>query len=209
MPPRHPPNSQRPPRVARSVRCQLDPGGSSPSPTPSQQLDALDRPLLTRRDLEALFGVSRARAATLMRAFGAEWTGSIRTLPRTTLLRQLRRLQQDRPLPGRRRPPRPGVDRTAPGPPHRDPCPGPRGRPSQGRLASLPAGVSVQPRSNRGARHQRKRCRRPALRPRPGPDPRLRPLRNPHRGGRGIGMSAAGTPGSVAPVSAQAARIRA
>ena len=31
------------------------------------QLDALDRPLLTRRDLEARFGVSRARAATLMR----------------------------------------------------------------------------------------------------------------------------------------------
>ena len=45
------------------------------------QLDALDRPLLTRRDLESLFGVSRARAATLMRAFGAELTGSIRTLP--------------------------------------------------------------------------------------------------------------------------------
>ena len=62
------------------------------------QLDALDRPLLIRRDLEALFGVSRARAATLMRAFGAEWTGSIRTLPRPALLRQLRRLQQTAPV---------------------------------------------------------------------------------------------------------------
>ena len=62
------------------------------------QLDALDRPLLTRRDLEALFGVSRARAATLMRAFGAEWTGAIRTLPRPALLRQLRRLQQTAPF---------------------------------------------------------------------------------------------------------------
>ena len=58
------------------------------------QLDALDRPLVTRRDLESLFGVSRARAATLMRAFGAEWTGSIRTLPRPALLRQLRQIQQ-------------------------------------------------------------------------------------------------------------------
>ena len=58
-------------------------------PDAIQQLDALDRTLLTRRDLESLFGVSRARAATLMRAFGAEWTGSIRTLPRTALLRQL------------------------------------------------------------------------------------------------------------------------
>ena len=62
-------------------------------PDAIQQLDALDRPLLTRRDLESLFGVSRARAATLMRAFGAERTGSIRTLPRPALLRQLRRLQ--------------------------------------------------------------------------------------------------------------------
>ena len=62
------------------------------------QLDALDRPLLTRRDLEALFGVSRARAASLMRTFGADRTGSIRTLPRPTLLRQLRRLQQDAPF---------------------------------------------------------------------------------------------------------------
>ena len=62
------------------------------------QLDALDRPLLTRRDLEVLFGVSRARAATLMRTFGAELTGSIRTLPRTALRRQLRRLQKDAPF---------------------------------------------------------------------------------------------------------------
>ena len=62
------------------------------------QLDALDRPLLTRRDLEVLFGVSRARAATPMRSFGAELTGSIRTLPRTALRRQLRRLQKDTPF---------------------------------------------------------------------------------------------------------------
>ena len=40
--------------------------------------------------MERLFGVSRARAATLMQTFGAEMTGTQRTLPRTQLLRQLR-----------------------------------------------------------------------------------------------------------------------
>ena len=59
-------------------------------PDAIRQLDALDRDLLTRRDLERLFGVSRARAATLMQTFGAELTGYQRTLPRTKLLRQLR-----------------------------------------------------------------------------------------------------------------------
>ena len=60
-------------------------------PDAIRQLEALDRDLLTRRDLERLFGVSRARAATLMQTFGAELTGHQRTLPRTQLLRQLRR----------------------------------------------------------------------------------------------------------------------
>ena len=60
-------------------------------PDAIRQLEALDRDLLTRRDLEALFGVARARAATLMRDFGAELTGNQRTLPRTQLLRQLRK----------------------------------------------------------------------------------------------------------------------
>ena len=107
------------------------------------QLDALARPLLTRRDLESLFGVSRARAATLMRAFGAELTGSIRTLPRTTLLRQLRRLQKDAPFRDEaarrdrvwtalRQARRTGI---------RVPVPVDA---FYGRLASLPAGVSVR-----------------------------------------------------------------
>ena len=107
------------------------------------QLDALDRPLLTRRDLEALFGVSRARAATLMRAFGAELTGSIRTLPRTALLRQLRRLQQDAPFRDEdarrdrvwttlRQARRTGIRVRVPVDAF------------HGRLASLPAGVSVR-----------------------------------------------------------------
>ena len=60
-------------------------------PDAIRQLAALDRELLTRRDIEQLFGVSRARAATLMQTFGAALTGNQRTLPRTQLLRQLRK----------------------------------------------------------------------------------------------------------------------
>ena len=60
-------------------------------PDAIRQLEALDRDLLIRRDVEQLFGVSRARAATLMQTFGAEMTGTQRTLPRTQLLRQLRK----------------------------------------------------------------------------------------------------------------------
>ena len=60
-------------------------------PDAIRQLAALDREVLTRRDLEQLFGVSRARAATLMQTFGAALTGNQRTLPRTQLLCQLRK----------------------------------------------------------------------------------------------------------------------
>ena len=59
-------------------------------PDAIRQLEALDRELLTRRDIERLFGVSRARAAQLMHTFGADLTGYARTLPRTRLLRLLR-----------------------------------------------------------------------------------------------------------------------
>ena len=59
-------------------------------PDAIRQLEALDRELLVRRDIEQLFGVSRARAAQLMHTFGADLTGYARTLPRTRLLRQLR-----------------------------------------------------------------------------------------------------------------------
>ena len=59
-------------------------------PDAIRQLEDLDRELLTRRDIEQLFGVSRARAAQLMHTFGADLTGYARTLPRTRLLRQLR-----------------------------------------------------------------------------------------------------------------------
>jgi hypothetical protein len=54
------------------------------------QLETFDRELLTRRDLEQLFGVSKTRAAALMQTFGAEPTGNVRTLSRTQLLRRLR-----------------------------------------------------------------------------------------------------------------------
>ena len=88
-----------PPYILPSSR----PPGSSGSAVPAKprwllaipdairQLDALDRELLTRRDLERLFGVSKVRAVALMTAFGAGRTGHLLTLPRAKLLRQLRR----------------------------------------------------------------------------------------------------------------------
>ena len=60
-------------------------------PDAIRQLETLDRDLLTRRDLERLFGVSKVRATALMTTFGAGRTGPLLTLPRADLLRQLRR----------------------------------------------------------------------------------------------------------------------
>ena len=60
-------------------------------PDAISQLEQLDRTLLTRRDIEHLFGVSKVRAAALMKTFGAEMTGNQRTLPRTKLLQQLKK----------------------------------------------------------------------------------------------------------------------
>jgi hypothetical protein len=54
------------------------------------QLETLDREWLTRRDLEQLFGISKPRAAVLMRTFGAERLGNVRMLARPQLLRHLR-----------------------------------------------------------------------------------------------------------------------
>jgi transposase len=54
------------------------------------QLEGLDREWLTRRDLEQLFGISKPRAAVLMRTFGAERVGNVRMLARPQLLRHLR-----------------------------------------------------------------------------------------------------------------------
>ena len=63
-------------------------------PDAIRQLETLDWDLLTRRDVERLFGVSRARAAQLMRTFGAARVGASRVLRRTALLRQLRTYRQ-------------------------------------------------------------------------------------------------------------------
>ena len=56
-------------------------------PDAVEQLERLDRDLITRRDLEELLGVSRSRAAALMRVFGAEMAGTILVLRRASLLR--------------------------------------------------------------------------------------------------------------------------
>ena len=56
-------------------------------PDAVEQLEKLDRDLITRRDLEELPGVSRSRAAALMRVFGAELAGTILVLRRASLLR--------------------------------------------------------------------------------------------------------------------------
>ena len=107
------------------------------------QIEELERELLTRRDLKRLFGVSRARAATLMRLFGAELTGYALTLPRVELLRQ----SADVPEAGRL--PRGGAaacasaDRAAQGASDRDPGAGP------GRSA---AGAAVGPAGGRARR---------------------------------------------------------
>ena len=152
-------------------------------PDAIQQLEALDQDLLTRRDLERLFGVSKVRATQLMTAFGAGRTGHLLTLPRAALLRQLRR---PRPLAAVRGEAtrrarvvtalrqarligiRVAVPRAA----------------REARLAGLPDGVSVAARPDRGALPQRQGRRRAALRARPGADQRLRALRGVGRGGR-------------------------
>ena len=60
-------------------------------PDAISQLKKLDRQLLTRRDIERLFGVGKVRAAALMKTFGAQLVGNQRTLPRTKLLQQLKK----------------------------------------------------------------------------------------------------------------------
>ena len=78
-------------QLVRTCRCPRSPGGSSPSPTPSASSRSSTGTLLTRRDIERLFGVGKVRAAALMKTFGAELVGNQRTLPRTKLLQQLKK----------------------------------------------------------------------------------------------------------------------
>ena len=60
------------------------------------QLEALDRDAITRRDLEDLFGVSRALASQLLHRFGATRIGSQLVLDRATLIRTLKTLRRGR-----------------------------------------------------------------------------------------------------------------
>ena len=141
-------------------------------PDAIRQLAALDRELLTRRDIEQLFGVSRARAATLMQTFGAELTGNQRTLPRTQLLRQLRKhrsraafrgeaTRRDRVVTAIRTARLTGIRVAVPV------------EAFDVRLSGLPAGGVGRARADRGALQRRAGRRRAALRARPGADARL------------------------------------
>ena len=113
-------------------------------PDAIRQLEALDRELLTRRDIERLFGVSKVRAAQLMATFGAGRTGHILTLPRAALLRQLRRhrkraafrgeeARRDRVVTEIRKARLTGIRVAVPV------------EALEARLSGLPAGVSVEP----------------------------------------------------------------
>ena len=142
-------------------------------PDAIRQLEALDREVLTRRDIEQLFGVSRARAATLMQTFGAALTGNQRTLPRTQLLRQLRRhrtraafrgeaTRRDRVVTAIRQARLTGIRVAVPL------------EALEARLSGLPAGRDGRARPDRGALQRGAGRRRAALRARPGADERLR-----------------------------------
>ena len=153
-------------------------------PDAIRQLEALDRELLTRRDIEHLFGVSKVRAAQLMTAFGAGRTGHILTLPRAELLRQLRRhrkraafrgeqTRRERVVAEIRKARLTGIRVAVPV------------EALEARLSGLPAGVTVEPGPDRGALRRRAGRRRAALRAGPGADERLRAVRGARRGGRG------------------------
>lgn len=65
-------------------------------PDAIDQLEAYDRDMIYRADLQVLLGVSRTRAAVLMRDFGADSLGPGLALSRAKLLRWFRRLVQGR-----------------------------------------------------------------------------------------------------------------
>src|SRR3954447_14476940 len=66
-------------------------------PDAPAQLEALDRDLLTRTDLEVLLGVSRPRASQLLHRFHARPIGSQLILDRLGLIRSLRAIGRGRP----------------------------------------------------------------------------------------------------------------
>ena len=56
-------------------------------------LEELDRELITRRDIESLFGVSRARAWQLLHRFGARRTVNVLTIGRGELIAKLQAIE--------------------------------------------------------------------------------------------------------------------
>ena len=152
-------------------------------PDAIRQLEALDRDLLTRRDLERLFGVSRARAATLMQTFGAEMTGYQRTLPGTTAPPPAPAAPDAGRLPRRGDAPRRVVTAI-----RKARLTGIRvAVPSEALEArscrACPRACRSSPGPDRGALPRRAGRRRAALRARPGADQRLRAVRGARRRG--------------------------
>ena len=93
----------RPRQPGRRRRGTRPAGGTTP-PSPrggdQGQLREQGQKVLAKRRISPppannpLFGVSKVRAAALMKTFGAEMTGNQRTLPRTKLLQQLKKHRQ-------------------------------------------------------------------------------------------------------------------
>ena len=197
------------PTRTRSSNC-----GRRPRPAPARpqwllaipdairQLEALDQELLTRRDIEQLFGVSRARAAQLMHTFGADLTGYARTLPRTRLLRQLRTYWEGTEFRGKaqrcehlmtelRKARLTGIRVTVPV------------EALEGRLSGLPAGVVVERDRIEVALRGREGSRGEAGGAGAGADARLRALRSAGGGGGEFGMSEALVPSVTGPPAAR------
>ena len=76
-------------------RCRHRFAGCSRCRTRLNRSRSSNRDLITRRDLEELLGVSRSRAAALMRVFGAELAGTILVLQRGSLLRTFQQAISD------------------------------------------------------------------------------------------------------------------
>ena len=114
-------------------------------PDAIRQLETLDRDLLTRRDMERLFGVSRARAAQLMRTFGAELVGASRVLRRTEAPAAAAEVPAAGRVPRRGGTAHAPGGRAPPGAAHRDPGRGAQRETLDGAPGGLPDGVSVEP----------------------------------------------------------------
>ena len=142
-------------------------------PDAISQLEQLDRPLLTCRDIERLFGVGKVCVAALMKTFGAKLVGQPEDAPAPAAA-------QEAPRPGRV-PRRGGAPRA---PVHRAP-PGAVESLSS-KLANLPDGVSGRARSDRGAVRRGEGRRGTALRDGACARERLRTVREARqRQGRG------------------------